>query len=357
MKDTEVLVTSNADREYSRNFDERVVSTDEIERDSEFENVLRPKNWEGYIGQKKAKENLAVSIASAKMRNDSLDHVLLYGPPGLGKTTLAHIIANELDACIKVVSAPALERGAELAQILTTLSSGDVLFIDEIHRLKHDVAEFLYSAMEDFKLDLPSGKGMGASLLHLDVPKFTLVGATTKIGMIAGPLRDRFGIVLRLENYSVSDLNEIVYRSAGRLGVKIDRAACDEIAKRSRGTPRIANRFLKRVRDYSIVKKHDELTLSDAQNCLEMLGVDSLGLDATDTRVLSALAVNFNGGPCGLSTLAVAINEDESTIEDVYEPYLLQLGFIARTPRGRIILEKGYEHLGLKSPEKEKNEN
>lgn len=353
MKDTEVLITSNADKNFAYERDERVVSVDEIEKDAEFENVLRPKNFEGYIGQKKAKENLAVSIASAKMRQDTLDHVLLYGPPGLGKTTLAHIVANEMGANIKVVSAPALERGAELAQILTTLSTGDVLFIDEIHRLKHDVAEFLYSAMEDFKLDLPSGKGMGASLLHLDVPKFTLIGATTKIGMIAGPLRDRFGIILRLESYSVSDLNEIVFRSAGRLGIDIERSACDEIARRSRGTPRIANRFLKRVRDYSIVKKHDKLSVSDAENCLEMLGVDPLGLDSTDMNVLSALAEKFDGGPCGLSTLAASINEDESTIEDVYEPYLLQLGFIARTPRGRVLLKKGYDHLGITYPEQE----
>ncbi len=357
MDELEVKITSNANPDYEDNRDTRVVSKNQIERDTEFENVLRPKNWEGYVGQKKAKDNLAVSIASAKLREDSLDHVLLYGPPGLGKTTLSHIIANEMGATIKVVSAPALERGAELAQILMTLSEKDILFIDEIHRLKHDVAEFLYSAMEDFILDLPNGKGMGASIMHINVPKFTLVGATTKIGMIAGPLRDRFGIILRLENYSIKELNEIVSRASGRLQIPIEESACLEIARRSRGTPRIANRFLKRVRDYSIVQGHKEITLSDAKNCLKMLEVDELGLDGTDKNMLSALAEKFGGGPCGLSTLAASINEDESTIEDVYEPYLLQLGFIGRTPRGRVLLNKGYEHLGLKNPNLNNDEN
>ncbi|MEG9430296.1 MAG: Holliday junction branch migration DNA helicase RuvB [Christensenellaceae bacterium] len=319
--------------------------------ESEFENVLRPKSMEGYIGQEKIKDNLAVGIAAAKMRGDALDHVLLYGPAGLGKTTLAHIIANELGTQLKVTSGPAIERAGDLAAILTNLNEHDVLFIDEIHRLNHNVEEILYPAMEDFTLDFIIGKGPSANSVQLPLPKFTLIGATTKAGMLSSPLRDRFGVICRLEVYSPEELTVIVTNAAKMIGATIDKAAAEEIAKRSRGTPRIANRLLRRVRDYSVVKHHDKIELSDARAALAMLDIDELGLDGTDVKFLSALAEKFGGGPAGLDTIAAMINEDAGTIEDVYEPYLLQLGFIARTPRGRILLKDGYKHIGLIPPE------
>lgn len=311
------------------------------------ENVLRPKTMADYVGQDKVKDNLSVYITAARARGDALDHVLLYGPPGLGKTTLAHIIAAEMGVSIKLTSGPAIERGGDLAAILTNLNEGDVLFIDEIHRLSRSVEEILYSAMEDYVLDIIAGKGPSARNMRFPLKKFTLIGATTKAGMLASPLRDRFGIINRLEMYTADELTQIVTRSAGALGIDIEADAAAEIARRSRGTPRIANRLLKRVRDFSIVKGNDEVTRADARFALERLEVDELGLDETDRNYLFALIDKFGGGPAGLETLAATVNEDANTIEDVYEPYLLQLGFIARTPRGRICLRDGYAHMGL----------
>ncbi len=340
------------DEEYSG--DDLLVGR-KTEYDAE-ENVLRPKCMADYVGQQKVKENLSVYIAAAKARGEALDHVLLYGPPGLGKTTLSHIIASELGVGIKITSGPAIERSGDLAAILTNLNEGDVLFIDEIHRLNRSVEEILYSAMEDYALDIIVGKGPAARNIRFALKKFTLIGATTRVGMLAAPLRDRFGIINRLEMYTPQELQDIVARSAKALEISISEDAAAEISRRSRGTPRIANRLLKRVRDFSLVKGNRQVTKEDARFALARLEIDELGLDETDRSLLRALIEKFGGGPTGLETLAATINEDANTIEDVYEPYLLQLGFIARTPRGRICLPDGYRHLGVEPSTKAKRQ-
>ena len=313
---------------------------------------LRPTTFDDYIGQDKVKANLKVYVAASKARGEALDHVLLYGPPGLGKTTLAHIIASELGVEIKVTSGPGIERAANLASLLTNMQERDVLFLDEIHRLNHSIEEVLYPAMEDFALDISTGKGAGATSLRLNLN--TLIGATTRAGMLTGPLRDRFGVICRLEPYTAEDLVRIVKRSARLLKISIADDAALELASRSRGTPRIANRLLKRVRDFAQVYNDGIISLSITVKALNDMEIDPLGLDYNDIKLLSALVEKFDGGPTGLDTLAAAINEDAGTIEDVYEPYLLQLGFIARTPRGRMPLRGGYEHLGFKINEKQK---
>lgn len=327
--------------------DERLVSGGFISEDVDIEYGLRPHRLEEYIGQKKAKENLEIYIEAAKARKEALDHVLLYGPPGLGKTTLAGIIANEMGVNIRITSGPAIEKAGDLAAILTNLSEHDILFIDEIHRMSRTVEEILYPAMEDYALDIIIGKGPSAKSIRIDLPKFTLIGATTRAGLLSAPLRDRFGVISRLELYSVEELTEIVKRSAGLLEVAIDNDGAAEIASRSRGTPRLANRFLKRVRDFAQVKANGVITYEVASMALERMEVDELGLDNIDSRMILTMIENFGGGPVGLDTLAATIGEESNTIEDVYEPYLLQLGFISRTPRGRIATRLAYEHFNI----------
>ncbi len=326
----------------------RVVDTNETAEDEEIELTLRPKTMNEYIGQAKVKENLLVYIKAAKKRKEALDHVLLYGPPGLGKTTLSSVIANEMGVNITLTSGPAIEKASDLAALLTKLNENDVLFIDEIHRLNHKVEEILYPAMEDFALDFIVGEGPSARSVRINLPKFTLIGATTKAGMLTGPLRDRFGVLCRLEIYSPEDLTKIVTRSAKILGAPIDSDAALEIARRSRGTPRIANRLLKRVRDFAIVMGDGKIDNKIAKLALDRMEVDSLGLDNVDRNILNAMINKFGGRPVGLDTLSAATGEEQCTIEDVYEPYLMQIGFVARTPRGRVPLPKAYEHLGIK---------
>jgi len=329
------------------NYNDNLLDPNANEDEEIMEVSLRPQKFNEYIGQTKVKENMKVYIEAAKKRKEALDHVLLYGPPGLGKTTLSNIIANEMESNIKITSGPAIERPGDLAAILTNLSERDVLFIDEIHRLNKSIEEILYPALEDFCLDIVIGKGPTAKSIRLDLPKFTLIGATTRVGSLSTPLRDRFGIVSKLELYSVKDLTTIIKRSSNILNVDIDTDAAEELAKRSRGTPRIANRFLKRVRDYAIVLGDGKLTLDITKTALNQLEVDDLGLDNTDRKILETIIYKYRGKPVGIETLAATLNEEVETIEDVYEPYLMQIGFLARTPRGRIVTASGYEHLGI----------
>lgn len=340
---------------FDENMEERLVSSGFSADDEDIETGLRPRSLSDYIGQTKAKSSLEIYIKAAKSRKEALDHVLLYGPPGLGKTTLAAIIANEMGVSIRITSGPAIEKAGDLAAILTNLSEHDILFIDEIHRLSRSVEEVLYPAMEDYALDIIIGKGPSARSLRIDLPKFTLIGATTRAGQLTAPLRDRFGVISKLEMYTPEELSKIVTRSAGILNIEIEKDGAAEIARRSRGTPRIANRLLKRVRDYAQVKAEGVITKEVADSALLMMEIDNLGLDLVDRKMLMTIIKNFGGGPVGLDTLAASIGEDSNTIEDVYEPYLLQIGFLNRTPKGRMLTPLAYEHLNV--PYEPKNDN
>ena len=329
-------------------FENRILATEYTPSDSEIDLSLRPKHLDEYVGQEKAKENLNIYIEAAKRRGEALDHILLYGPPGLGKTTLSYIIANEMGVNIRTTSGPAIEKQGDLAAILTSLQEGDILFIDEIHRLSRSIEEILYPAMEDYSLDLIIGKGPSAQSIRIPLPRFTLIGATTRAGQLTTPLRDRFGIPMKLELYTPEELALIVRRSASILGVEMSEEGAAELAKRSRGTPRIANRLLKRIRDFALVKGDGRITAETARAGLEMLEIDDLGLDNADRRMLEAIIRYYDGGPVGLETLAATISEEAVTIEDVYEPYLMQIGFMSRTPRGRCATRLAYEHLGIR---------